>query len=507
MEIKSINNKTNFKGQMGTLSKALYTLGNNDMLKASFVDVFAMDTPRTIIETKNRGKQAGIEMGFREYTGTFIAEYSAALFAILASKFISKKVNPEIKVNSGSWITNNGLNVFSDIFNKSDKTPRGYVEKVLDSVSGLTGDKTKNFIDIDKEKTKPIVEQLTNLITNKTTDKKSSKAILQNVQDEIINLLGADNFITIKSGTNEVTSNLSHVLRDIVDSGKNIFFTETKQNAGDILSKLKTMNKMRIGIAIPLSMAIAITNQKLNRYLTKKRTGIDNFVGENGYEDNVKGKNEKKKEKGLWAKKLLSAGIFVLMLTKVMGVKKPMDLIKKLEFTGPATSGNAIKTVYGTLILGRIFASKDSTELRETNVRDYLGFLNWLVLGDFVAKGVGQALDYKQTNLFNISKQGKGIVHWLKDVSLKSQKEIIAQGGNYGANLKKLNIATMSGIAYSAIMLGVLLPKLNIWMTRKKGNTNKAAVQNIQKNTDNKSLTNFTSMNEFSKKLKEKINK
>ena len=142
MEIKSINNKTNFKGQMGTLSKALYTLGNNDMLKASFVDVFAMDTPRTIIETKNRGKQAGIEMGFREYTGTFIAEYSAALFAILASKFISKKVNPEIKVNSGSWITNNGLNVFSDIFNKSDKTPRGYVEKVLDSVSGLAGDKT-----------------------------------------------------------------------------------------------------------------------------------------------------------------------------------------------------------------------------------------------------------------------------------------------------------------------------------------------------------------------------
>jgi hypothetical protein len=44
-----------------------------------------MDTPRTVVETKNRGKQAGIEMGFREYTGTFIAEFSAALFAVLAS--------------------------------------------------------------------------------------------------------------------------------------------------------------------------------------------------------------------------------------------------------------------------------------------------------------------------------------------------------------------------------------------------------------------------------------
>ena len=31
----------------------------------------------------------------------------------------------------------------------------------------------------------------------------------------------------------------------------------------------------------------------------------------------------------------------------------------------------------------------------------------------------------------------------------------------------------MSGIAYSAIMLGVLLPKLNIWMTRGKWNSGK----------------------------------
>ncbi len=505
IENKSRNN-VSFKGQMGTLSNALYTLSNNDMLNASFVDIFAMDTPRTIVETKNRGKQAGIEMGFREYTGTFIAEFSAAVFAVLASKFISKKLNPNVKVNSGSWITNNGLNVFSDIFNKSDKTPRGYVENVLNSISGVVGNKTKNLANIDKTNTKPVIERLTSLITDKTIDKKASKKRLTSIQDEIINLLGADNTITIKSGKNVVTSNLTHALRDIVDSGRNIFFTETKQNSGEILSKLKRMNNLRIGIAIPLSMGLAITNQYLNRYLTKKRTGIDNFVGENGYDKNVADKNEKKSEKGLWAKKLLSAGIFVLMLTRVMGVKKPMDLIKKLEFDGPATSGNAIKTIYGTLILGRIFASKDSTELRETNVRDYLGFLNWLVLGGFVAKGVGQALDPKQANLFNISKQGKSIGHWLKDVSLKSQKEIIAQGGNVKANLRKLNIAQMSGIAYSATMLGVLLPKLNIWMTRKKGNdNNKNIVQTQQQNVTFKS--GFVSMEEFAKRTNTKDTK
>lgn len=464
MKINTVNNTLNFTSSLGGLSKTLYTLSNNDMLNASFVDVFAMDTPRTIVETKNRGKQAGIEMGFREYTGTFIAEFSAAVFAIFASKFISKKINPDIKVNSSSWITNNGLNVFSDLYNKSNKTPESYVETTLNAMSGVAGRETKNFADIDKEKAKPVVEKLTDLITNKNTDKKT----LENLQTDIINLLGADNSITIKSGKNEVSSNLTHTLRDIVDSGRNIFFTGTKQNSGEIVAKLKHMNNLRIGIAIPLSMTLAITNQYLNRYLTKRRTGISNFVGENGYENNVAFKNQKGKEKGLWWKKLLSAGIFVLMLTKVMGVKKPMDLIKKLEFDGPATSGNAIKTIYGTLILGRIFASKDSTELRETNVRDYLGFLNWLVLGGFVAKGVGQAMDKKQEKLFNISKKGTGINHWLKEVSLKSQKEIIAQGGNVKANLRKLNIAQMSGIAYSAIMLGVLLPKLNIWMTKHK---------------------------------------
>ena len=469
MKINTVNNTLNFTSSLGGLSKTLYTLSNNDMLNASFVDVFAMDTPRTIVETKNRGKQAGIEMGFREYTGTFIAEFSAAVFAILASKFISKKINPDIKVNSSSWITNNSLNVFSDLYNKSNKTPESYVETTLNAMSGIAGRETKNFSDIDKEKAKPVIEKLTDLITNKNTDKK----VLENIQTDIINLLGADNSITIKSGKNEVSSNLTHTLRDIVDSGRNIFFTETKQNSGKIVSKLKHMNNLRIGIAIPLSMTLAITNQYLNRYLTKRRTGISNFVGENGYENNVAFKNQKGNEKGLWWKKLLSAGIFVLMLTKVMGVKKPMDLIKKLEFDGPATSGNAIKTIYGTLILGRIFASKDSTELRETNVRDYLGFLNWLVLGGFVAKGVGQAMDKKQEKLFNISKKGTGINHWLKEVSLKSQKEIIAQGGNVKANLRKLNIAQMSGIAYSAIMLGILLPKLNIWMTRR----NKSAEQ------------------------------
>ncbi|MBQ8476724.1 hypothetical protein IJ531_06660 [bacterium] len=471
MKTQNINN-INFKAiPLDLVSQGLYTLQNNDMLNAAAVDVFAMDTPRTIVEYKYRGKNAGREMAFREYTGTFIAEFSAALFAFLTGKIASKLYKPDIYTNPSSWATNNTLNTFSEIFSNSNGTPQGFVKDTLDSLTGVNGREIKEFSKLADGDKKSIIDSLTNLITNPALDKKQTKEALKTTQDEIIKLLGADSNITIKSANSEVASNLSHALRDIVDVGKNVFFKEGV-DINSALSKLKTLNNAKIAIAIPLSMTIAITNQLINRKITKKKTGIDNFVGENNYEKHVEDKAQKDKQKGLWWKKLLSAGVFLLMLTKVMNLKNPADLINKLEFTGPATSGNAIKTVYGTLILGRIFASKDTTELRETNTRDYLGFLSWLVLGGFFAKGVAQMFDPKMEKLFNITGNSKGIKHWLFETSIKSQKEIAAMGGNIKSNLKKLNIAQLSGIAYSAVMLGVLLPKLNIWLTRRKKDDN-----------------------------------
>ncbi|MBQ8635204.1 hypothetical protein IJ425_03530 [bacterium] len=465
MNINNISSQVNFKSiNLDMLSKGLYTLNNNDMLNAAAVDLFATDTQRTIIETKRRGKNAGIEMGFREFTGTFIVEFSATLFALLSSKIFAKKYKPKVKINPNSWLTNKAIDTFSDIYNNSDKSVNGFIIDTLNSMSGLAGKRINYFSDVEKEKTKPIVDKFIEIIENPV---RPDKKTIAELQDDIISVLKADNEILIKGKNKQFSDNLTHIVRDIVDVSRNVFF-KNGIDSNETIKKLKQLNKSRVAFAIPLSLLLAISNQKLNRYLTKRRTGIDNFVGENGYENNVKNQNETKKEKGLGLKKAASVGVFLTMLLATMGVKKPIDLIKNLEFSGPATSGNTIKTIYGTLITGRLLASKDSTELRETVLRDYLGFLNWLVLGGFVAKGVGQILDPKMTQLFNISKEGKGIKHWLKDISLKSQKEIIAQGGNIKKNLKNLNIAQISGIAYSAIMLGILLPKLNIALTQNK---------------------------------------
>ena len=174
------------------------------------------------------------------------------------------------------------------------------------------------------------------------------------------------------------------------------------------------------------------------------------------------------------------------MAIGVMKVKSPKDFLKKLEFTGPVTSGNVIKTVYASTLIGRFLASDSKDELRETATRDYLGFLNWLVFGGFAAKGVANILDKERKNLFNISKEGKGVKHWLNDLSLKSHNEIAAQGKEFAKkNMWKMNVAHVAGLAYSTLALGILLPKLNILITKHKYKND----VNAQKSVDNRKVS------------------
>ena len=275
--------------------------------------------------------------------------------------------------------------------------------------------------------------------------------------------------MSVKLGGKTLGTSLHNLLRDTYDLGKNVF-TNKRVNIESAINKLTRMNKVKTLGALSITAALGLTNQYLNRQITKKRTGTDAFVGEIDYEKVKENKPEEKKNilKLLGFKVLASAGIIGLAAI-VMKIKNPKDFIKKLEFISVITSGNAIKTAYTSVLVGRFLASKNETELRESATRDYLGFLNWLVFGGFVAKGVANLLDKGQNNLFNIHKNGKGIKHWLNDISLKSHAEIAAKGSEFAKkNIWKLNLAHSSGLIYSTIALGVLLPLLNIAITNHK---------------------------------------
>lgn len=478
----------------GMLTQSLITIDTNPMVNAALVDVFAMVIPRTYVDSKKRNKYAGGETFFRELTGTFIVCLSSGILAKGIAHIYNKFVNPEIKINPNSWVTDDGLNLLKHSWSKSSNSTTKYVSNVLSGISGTEGKENSVWRNVDWESTQwsdepawnkivwknpefkniqnrlkskeQIIKILGEIIENPNIDEYDAKKILGIIEHRITNALKVNNSVHVSLDDKKWSGSLKNVLRDTYDLGKNIF-TNKSINLEAAIKKLSKMSRVKTLGALSVASLLGLTNQYINRQITKKRTGTTAFVGNIDYKDTIGKENSHKKDRGLFGLKLLaSAGIFALAAF-VMKIKNPSDFIKKLEFTGIVTSGNAIKTVYAATLIGRFMASDNKTELRESTTRDYLGFLNWLVFGGFVAKGVANLLDRGQNNLFNIHKEGKGLRHWLNDISLKSHSEIAAKGTVFAKkNIWKLNLAHVSGLLYSTLALGFFLPILNIVVTK-----------------------------------------
>ena len=105
MKVNNINSTT-FRGPLdGIVTSALRTCDMNEMVNAVGLDVGAMVIPRAYYDTKERNEYAGAETFIREISGTFINCLSAGLFAMGISKFASKRIQPEVKINPNSWYT------------------------------------------------------------------------------------------------------------------------------------------------------------------------------------------------------------------------------------------------------------------------------------------------------------------------------------------------------------------------------------------------------------------
>lgn len=500
--------KTTFKGPFDSLiTQSLVTIDTNPMVNAALVDVVSMVAPRTYVDTKERNKYAGAETLFRELTGTIIVCLSSGFLAKGISHAYNKYVTPGVKVNPNSWVSNDSLALLKHSWDKT-KDSNKYVEKVLTNVSGLNGKNTSKFSDInwsdvnwyddDKWSNFTWVNQKYSNIQNKLKNKDEiintlgeiignhvnpddAKQILEIAEHRVGNALQVSDSVDVELDDKKLGTSLHNLLRDTYDLGKNVFTKGIDVEAA--VAKLEKMNKVKTIGALSIASILGLTNQYINRQITKKRTGTDAFVGNVEYKKlQEESKNHKTESKaGLLGLKLFASAGIVGLAAAVMNIKSAKQFVEKLEFTSAITSGNAIKTVYTATLVGRFLAAKDETELRESATRDYLGFLNWLVLGGFVSKGVANLLDTDRSKLFNVKSEipkGEGIKnvfakikYWLNDVSLKSYAEVAAKGKIFAEedkNIWKLNAAKISGLAYSTIALGILLPKLNIAITKSK---------------------------------------
>ena len=500
MKVHNISNLT-FKGPLdGTLTQILRACDTNEMVNAVGLDVGSMVIPRSYYDTKARNEFAGAETFFREISGTFINCISAGLFAQIISKIASKHIMKDVKTNPASWFSKDSLTTLKGAWEKGGKNVEGYLNTVFDNLSGRDGHGVNEFKNINWEKIEwndekiwnrinwknskyngiqnrlktreDFINTLADFIADKDIKSDDKQEVLSIMDKRLTNALGAGRDVTVKVGENKVQTTLWNILRDTQDMARDIF-ANPDIDTDKAFRKIRKINKIKGAGAITGACLLGLTNQFINRKITEKRTGKKGFVGDIDF---TSAEHEYKKDKTLIFKKLGASAIMLGMVASVMRVKNFKEFAKKLEFTGPITSGNAIKTVYAANITGRFMAADNDTELRESMTRDYLGFLNWLVFGGFAAKGVANLLDRTGKNLFNYSKEGKGLKHWLNDLTLKTHNEVASKGKEFTKkNLWKLNTANAAGIAYSGITLGILLPMLNAKVTKyksKKQNVN-----------------------------------
>ncbi|MDR1326875.1 MAG: hypothetical protein LBJ74_00555 [Heliobacteriaceae bacterium] len=436
----------------GALTNALMFLDTNAMANATLIDLGAMVIPRTYIDTKERNKYAGAETFIREFTGTLIVCLSSGILAKALAHSANRFIDPSTKINPNSWFTKDSAAALKKAWNGGTE---GFVNNILDNLSGRDNTAITKLTNKDA-----VAQKLAAYINAEKPDKAAAKQI----EDLITNDLKANRSVNVNINGTELNTSLEHLIRDMPDMGKNIF-NNKNINVESAFKKIAKVNKIKTLGALGIASGLGLANQYVNRKITEKRTGVKGFAGDFDYQNFIKSKKSQKDDSlGFKLQKgLVSAGIIGLAAA-VMRIRNPKDFVKKLEFASPIVSGNAIKTVYTATLVGRFLASDNKQELGETAFRDYFGFLNWLVLGGFASKAVANIIDPHKKELFNINKEGKGIKHWLNDITVKSHKEAAANG----VKMWKINAAQIAGLAYSTLMLGVVLTRLNVLFSKQK---------------------------------------
>ncbi len=496
------NNQTQYKNQSnpsfsGGADLFLRFLDTNQAWGANAVDLCCMVLPRTITDF-GRGPDAGVETLRREGMGTanhsLVGAYGTLAGLVLATGIngLYKFGDKDIKANS-IFADDETLNLQGQIWkNTLQKQPENilheHLKTVLSKYEALSANENGKWVkikDADIEKAASILEKEINTDTNKI-----SKEGFANLKATITSSLGVENNLRIVAEEGQKAHTSRYTVDSIIENtyklGK-VFnkdtvkqtFIETINKNADIaenafLKAMKSMNVKRSLIGIGMASAVGISAQPLNMYLTKKKTGKSGFVG-GGEED---------KSTGFKIKKSLVALLFGGGVLATIG--KPKELIKNLQFKGFTPTIKQFKFIYGITIMSRFLSSRNDNELRESTIKDTLGFASWLILGNFVQKLVAQSMDKSL-----IKKDGEGTLKWITNSVLKTRDEVLhaalgdkvfkdgkalsfkemmkALPANSPAKkqLKILSIAQLAGYAYSALALGVGIPRLNIYITNK----------------------------------------
>lgn len=534
-EQKSVlqNNKYNindnslpFKGVSAATHGFFSLIQTHEIAGPVIVNTFSMVIPRTAIDFFTRSKETGIETGRRELTSLISSSLMPGLYALgtggLLGMFYGVKgtlpVNNSIMAHlKSAWDATSN----KDFGNKSIEE---YVVNTLKGTKKIVQGKSKSFSKKEIEEVSKIIAEY----IKERVDKKNPKYEFKTVTKKVVGILKTEQELNVGS----VESSVGNLIRSSKEMMVNVFHKyKTPEKIEKAFEKLTNICKKRTFAGLAIAGAIALSTQYVNRYLTKRKTGSSAFVGLPNYD---KIANQKKKKNifdwKLIAEKTASVAIMACMLGATLSekmnpkkiwnffVSKPHKLAAKLQFKGNFPSLNQLRLLSAVTYSGRMLAASDRNELRETNIRDIFGYLNWLVFGGFVTKLVGHSISGGKLCVEKKPFEGGGWIkkqlHIIKNTYLMSRNEINANYPKLAKNLTwQRNFAIGKGILYSTVILGAAIPLFNKYVTNKvvskeinkqNFNNSRALVKNTFGNANKDSLINkfgFSLTREQNKKI------
>lgn len=542
------NTNQQFKGLAeiaAASTMGLRFLETNQAIGANSVDLCAMVIPRTAYDFSTRGPEAGIETGRRESMGTF-NHSMVGVYGTLGGMLVAAGMNAKFnnlradKLCADNITTDILANNWHNVLKNNETNPvRTYLNNIFDSVRiyNPSQNPQDGWVKIGNEEKELVVNKLEDLLKNGTKSRIDDEA-KSYIKTIITSATGGENNVRldyfennklVKSSQNTLNTlieNIHNVSKVFMrDDITEIFKNSLNVDSNSFVKALKHMNIKRSIIGLGIATGVGMATQPINKYLTYKKTGQTGFVGVEGREEDRSAKF--KIMKGL-AAALFAVGALSTITTK------PSEFLGKIQFKGMLPTINQLKLVYGMTIASRFLAARDKDELRESAVKDTLGFLNLLVLGALVSKGTAKLLDKSKELVTMSQKDGKGFFNWLGKSSLKTRDEVLlSELKKYGietikdgkaisfkellkltsklpveaqkalkGKLNVLSISQIIGYVYSGLVLGLGVPALNAHMTAKSDAKYKAIAEAKKQANNNSAVQNFSKqqVNEFAKK-------
>ncbi len=516
---KNNNTNPNFQGgaidtAFNILDKGFSVLDKNAMIQVSFVDTVSTNIPRTLVDLKT-GIAAAFETCRREFSGLFVNCLMPGLIVKGLASVLPKAEELKGTDVVGSWANGDAIEKLKGVYKQAqesgaaDKT-KAYVEKALGSLEGLDG---KNWIKFaDKAATPEYQEAVSNIVKAVSSNGTEKKTLLKQAQAKLASVTKTESILRFNG---KAQANLEETLRDVVDLGakfntvkekavkglgENIDDAAKNANIAQAIDKYGSSlkgfvnKKSLIGMGIVIGIAVSI--QTINRAITRKQFKAEGapIYKDFGKKDTTQKMDEKQKKK-FFAKKLVSAAS-MYGLAAVSMMKKPS--LGMFQFSGIFPTMDQCRWIASSTFASRMMAAEDENELRETTIRDIASFSGLYFLGDYVKKAAASGIEAlsktKQGSkllgenvvLLNrkkeiakpviengasfakkasqqVSYRAKQLGNWIKNTDLKSAAEV---ANTKTRNLR--NICRVADIAFSVVMLGILLPKYNRSVTEKK---------------------------------------